>query len=100
MSGLRPDPVFLGLTRPVLIMGVHYVMFLMNFMLCGLLYINSVFEQKMIGPVITFALIHATLYILCLKEARTMEIMMVRFGKCSKCRNRLFYGSTNSYDLG
>lgn len=100
MSGLQPDPLFLGLTRPVRIAGVHYVMFLMNFMFCGLLYINKVFDSQIVGPVLTFAVIHVTLYLLCLKEIRMMEILMVRFGKCSKCKNRLYYSFTNSYDLG
>ena len=100
MSGLRPDPLFLGLTRPVQIGGVHYIMFLMNFILCGLLYINKVFENQLIGPTGTFAIIHITLYLLCLKEPRMMELLMVRFGKCSKCKNRLYYKVTNSYDLG
>jgi type IV secretion system protein VirB3 len=100
MSGLRPDPLFLGLTRPVLIAGVHYIMFLMNFMLCGLLYINKVYESQLVGPTLTFAIIHLTLYLLCLKEPRMMELMMTRYGKCSKCKNRLYYKFTNSYDLG
>lgn len=99
MSGLRPDPLFLGLTRPARIAGVHYVMVMMNFMLCGLLFINDVFDNKL-GAIITFALVHVTLYLLCLKEPRMMELLMVRYGKCSKCKNRMYYKFTNSYDLG
>lgn len=104
MSGgnLSADQLFLGLTRPVMFFGVHYLMVVVNFMGCGLLFINKIFGpglQSLYGPVLVFAALHLTCYLICLKEPRAIELLFTRFGKCSKCRNRLYHKSTNSYDL-
>lgn len=101
-NNLSADQLFLGLTRPVMFFGVHYMMVVINFMGSGLLYINKVFGpglQSMYGPVMIFVIIHLACYLICLKEARAIELLLTRFGKCSKCKNRGYYKTTNSYDL-
>lgn len=97
-GGLQSDPLFLGLTRPAMILGVHYLMFLMNLIFQMLMFINKVYEhQFMVFP--SAIGIHCLLYLICLREPRMIELLIARYGKCSKCKNRLYHRHTNSYDL-
>lgn len=96
---LSSDPLFLGLTRPVMFFGVHYLMFIMNFMGNILLFINKVFEYKIPALIVGFITLHIIFYLVCLKEPRAIELLSTRFAKCSKCKNRLYHKGTNSYDL-
>ncbi|PIR32614.1 MAG: type IV secretion system protein VirB3 [Alphaproteobacteria bacterium CG11_big_fil_rev_8_21_14_0_20_44_7] len=98
-GNLQADPLFLGLTRPAQIAGVHYLLFLVNFMGNILLFINHVFENRMLAVVVGFGSVHIIFYLICLKEPRMIELFLKRYGKCMKCRNRFFHKGTNSYDL-
>lgn len=96
MANLQADQLFLGLTRPLKILGVHYMMFIMNAFGMMLFYINT---RAFVEPFIMGIFIHLVLYLVCLKEDRAIDIIMARFGKCSKCKNRAYHKFTNSYDL-
>jgi type IV secretion system protein VirB3 len=98
-GGLQSDQLFLGLTRPTMVLGVHYLIFMLNFVVCVLLFININSQNKLWQTPLIFAVIHAFSYLICLKEPRTIELIMARFGRCNKCRNRLFFKNTNSYDM-
>ena len=98
-QNLTADPLFLGLTRPVMFFGVHYLMFVINFMGNILLFINDVFQYKIPALVVGALTVHIVFYLICLKEPRAIELLSTRYAKCSKCRNRLYHKSTNSYDL-
>ena len=97
-GGLQSDQLFLGLTRPAMVMGVHYLIFMLNFMVNVLLFVN-IQQNKFVTIAICFTTVHAFSYLICLKEPRAIELLMTRYGKCSRCKNRLFHKYTNSYDL-
>jgi type IV secretion system protein VirB3 len=98
MSGtgeLEVDMLFLGLTRPSMLFGVSYTVVLVNFFLCMMGFvITSDFKFFMAMP-----LIHGVAYVLSEKEPLFLELFMVKQQKCNKCKNRLYHGLTNSYDV-
>ena len=44
-------------------------------------------------------LIHGVGYILSEKEPLFLELFMIKQQKCNRCKNRLYHGLTNSYDV-
>jgi type IV secretion system protein VirB3 len=98
-GGIQSDQLFLGLTRPAMVMGVHYLIFMINFMVCILIFINSSSSNKLWQTPVIFIIIHMMAYLVCLKEPRAIELLFTRYGKFSKCRNRVYHKHTNSYDL-
>ena len=97
-GGLQSDQLFLGLTRPAQVLGVHYLIFLINFMGCTLIFIN-LSQNKIPVTIMVFVTLHLLAYLVCLREPRMVELVMVRYGKCNKCRNRQHHKQTNSYDM-
>lgn len=95
MSRLSSDPLFQGLTRPTMIMGVSYMYFVVNAILCMVTFINtSSFKiLLMVGPTV-----HLVGFLICLKEPRSIEMMILKAKKGLKCVNRGYHGYTNSYD--
>lgn len=97
MSGrLQSDPLFQGLTRPAMVFGVTYMFFIGNLMVNLLVFINT---SNLLVLFVVFPAIHTIGYIVCLKEPRIMEMVMVKLKKGMKCLNRVYHGNTNSYDL-
>lgn len=97
MSGtINADPLFLGLTRPPLIIGVSYTFAALNGILSLLAFIvtSSFFYLLVLLPGI-----HMIGWFICLKEPRAIELMIAKFSKCNICRNRSAHGGTNSYDV-
>ena len=97
MSGsIGADPLFLGLTRPPMLFGVSYTLATLNLLISLMAFIvtNSFIYILVILP--TF---HGMFWMLCLKEPRAMELFLIRSSKCRICRNRIYYGGTNSYDV-
>lgn len=96
---LQADPLFQGLTRPAMIMGVSYLYFVLNACCCLLVFIQTtdMLVLFLIAPVI-----HGVGYLICLKEPRTIELVMVKCSTCMRVNplNRRFYGNNNSYDFG
>lgn len=94
-GNLQADPLFIGLTRPAMIMGVSYMYFLINMMVCMCTFIQSsnFFYLLVLAPSI-----HGLGYFICLKEPRLIELAMVKLGKCMRCKNVRYHGFTNSYD--
>ena len=100
MAGnLQSDALFLGLTRPATVMGVHYLIFLINFMINVLIFINTT-HNKFVIAAVCFATIHILAYLICLKEPRAIELVMIRYAKCTNRKNRVHHKYTNSYDMG
>lgn len=92
---LSSDPLFQGLTRPTMIMGVSYMYFVINAIVCMILFINSQNFKVllMVAPVV-----HLIGYLICLKEPRAIELFIIKMAKGYKCVNRGYHGFTNSYD--
>ncbi len=98
MSGsgrLQSDPLFQGLTRPTMILGVSYLYFVINAAICLVLFINLQDFRVLLGVAPT---IHLFGFFVCKKEPRALEMFFVKMSKGYKCINRGFHGKTNSYD--
>ena len=95
-GSIGTDPLFLGLTRPPMIMGVSYTFAAINGLVSILAFIitSSFFYLLVMLPTI-----HMIFWFLCLKEPRAMELFLIRNSKCTICRNRMYHGGTNSYDM-
>ncbi len=92
-GSVSTDPLFVGLTRPTMIFGVSFKFFFLNFFVAILSYINSP------GLKVLFiaAGAHLVGYIICFKEPLFLEIYLKKGEKCTRCKNKSYYGA-NSYD--
>lgn len=92
---LQSDPLFQGLTRPTMIMGVSYMYFVINAALSMIVFINT---QSFLTLFVIAPIVHMVGYLICLKEPRSIELFLVKVNKGFKCVNRGYHGYTNSYD--
>ncbi len=93
---LQADPLFQGLARPPMVMGVSYMYFVLNGLTCLITFINT---NNFIALFVLAPIVHLIGYLLCMKEPLAIELIMLRGSKGMSCRNRAFYGYTNSYDI-
>ncbi len=93
---LQADPLFQALARPPMIMGVSYMFFVLNSIVCLVTFIqtNNFIMLFFVAP-----LVHGAGYLLCLKEPRAVELLILRTSTGTKCLNRAYHGHTNSYDI-
>ena len=90
---LSTDPLFLGLTRPAMIWGVPQPCFVINAMLCMIVFlVSSSFLPILLGA----PLIHGLAYLLCLKDVRIFDLWLTK-ARFLRCLNRRHWGA-NSYD--
>lgn len=92
---LAADPLFQGLTRPPMVLGVSYMFFVPNIMTIMILFINT--RSFTVLPL--FIVIHGFGYLLCMKEPRAIELWMLRMRWGYLSWNRGFHSFTNSYDV-
>jgi type IV secretion system protein VirB3 len=92
---LTADPLFQGLARPVLVLGVSYMYFLLNAMICMVMFINT----KSFAALPLALVIHGFGYLLCMKEPRAIELWMLRMKWGLRSWNRAYHSFTNSYDV-
>jgi len=92
---LQSDPLFQGLTRPTMIMGVSYMYFVINAAMSMIVFINT---QSFMALFVAAPIVHMIGYLICLKEPRAIELFLVKVNKGFKCVNRGYHGYTNSYD--
>lgn len=96
MSGkLQLDPLFVGLTRPTMFLGVSFFFVIINSFSCILYFINT---SDFLGIFVAMPLLHMIGYIICFKEPLFIELFLIRSQKCSKCKNKSYHGA-NSYDF-
>ena len=95
-GSIGTDALFLGLTRPPMLFGVSYTFAAINGIISLLAFImtSSFFYLLVLLP-----LLHGICWFLCLKEPRAMELFLAKNSKCNVCRNRMYHGGTNSYDV-
>lgn len=97
MSGeVGTDPLFLGLTRPPMLFGVSYTFATLNGLTSLLAFVIT---SKFFYLLILLPGLHMIGWLICLKEPRAIELLIARSSKCNVCRNRYYYGGTNSYDV-
>ncbi len=92
---LQSDQLFLGLSRPPMILGVSYTYFVAIAFICLQVFIWS-------SNFIVIGLIAIGTwgpgYLMCMKEPRAVELALLRGKWGYRCWNR-FYGQPNTYDL-
>jgi type IV secretion system protein VirB3 len=88
------DPIFLGLTRPTMFMGVTQSFFAINGIINVLLFLAF---NSFLPLLILFPLLHGIGYLACLYDSRIFDIWFVYAKKCMRCKNKRFWGG-NSYD--
>jgi len=97
MSGVvGTNPLFLGLTRPPLLMGVSYTFAALNGIVSLLAFVIT---SKFFYLFIMLPGVHMLGWFICLKEPRAVELFIAKFSKCNICRNKIYHGGTNSYDV-
>ncbi len=99
MSGrLQSDALFQGLARPEMIAGVSYMYFVLNAIITMIIFINTknFLMLFLVGPIV-----HMIGYMICMKEPRAVELLMLRGKYGYKSWNNLmgYHSYTNSYDL-
>ena len=97
MSGgkIGNDPLFLGLTRPSMILGVTYVFAGMNALVSLMLFVMT---SNFVYLLVVLPTLHGIAYLICLKEPLTLEMLIMKTSNFMKCKNKTFYDGTNSYD--
>ncbi|QED23595.1 VirB3 family type IV secretion system protein [Candidatus Deianiraea vastatrix] len=96
MSGnLRLDPLFLGLTRPAMILGVSFMYFVLNLLIGVVTFITT--SSFKVVPV--SVIIHLLGMMLAKKEPLAIEMLMLKMQKFNRCPNRVYHGGKNSYDM-
>lgn len=97
MSGsVGTDALFLGLTRPPMLAGVSYTLATLNLLISLMAFVIT---SNFIYLLVILPFFHGVFYLVCLKEPRAMELLLARNSKCRICRNRMYHGGTNSYDV-
>ncbi len=101
MSGtgrLQSDPLFQGLARPVMIAGVSYMYFVLNALMTMIVFIHTkdFLMLLFVGPAI-----HGVGYLICMKEPRAVELLMLRGKMGYKNWNNIsgYHFGANSYDV-
>ena len=95
-GSIGSDPLFLGLTRPSMILGVTYVFAGMNALTSLLLFVMT---SSFVYLLVMLPTLHGIAYLVCLKEPLTLEMIIMKTSNFTKCKNRSFYDGTNSYDV-
>jgi type IV secretion system protein VirB3 len=89
------DPIFLGLTRPTMFMGVTQSFFAINGLSSVILFLAF---NSFLPLLVWFPLMHGIGYLACIYDPRIFDIWIVYAQKAMRCRNKRFWGG-NSYEL-
>jgi len=94
---IKSDALYLGLTRPAMMIGVTYSFFTLNLVLSASIYI---WEGGFITSMMWAVGLHIVGRYMCMKDPRMFDIFFLRMSKGFKClnRNARHFGN-NSYDL-
>lgn len=82
------DPLVGGLTRPPMMFGIPYVLFVLEFAAIVLIFINT----KNLLMFLLIVPIHTVAYGLTVRDARFIDILQTRLSKCPRTRNHAFWG--------
>ena len=93
---IKADALFLGLTRPSMILGGTYVFAGLNALTSLMLFVMT---SNFVYLLVMLPTLHGIAYLICLKEPLTLEMIIMKTSNFMKCRNKSFYDGTNSYDV-
>ena len=82
------DPLVGGLTRPPMMLGIPYVLFVMEIVVVALIFINT----KNLLMFLLVLPVHGIAYALTVRDNWFVDVLMVRFAKCPVTRNHRFWG--------
>ncbi len=82
------DPLVGGLTRPPMMFGIPYVLFVLEFASVVLVFINT----KNLLMFLLIIPIHTIAYGLTVRDARFVDVIQTRASKCPRTRNHRFWG--------
>ncbi len=94
-GSIGTDSLFLGLTRPPMLLGVTYNFAAVNGIITLLIFIIT---ENFIYLLVVMPVVHGACYLLCLKEPRALELFLMKYSNFNICGNRMYYSGTNSYD--
>lgn len=92
---LEADMCFLGLTRPPMFYGVSYTVVMAYFLILMMYFVLS----SNLLAFLAMPVLHGIFYVPCQKEPLWLELFMVRQQNCNRCKNKMFHGMRNSYDV-
>jgi type IV secretion system protein VirB3 len=90
------DPLFLGLTRTSMILGVTYVYAAMNGLISLMAFIIT---SNFLYLLVLMPLLHCIAYFICLKEPLMIELVIMKASNFNVCYNKTFHDGMNSYDV-
>ena len=82
------DPIVIGLTRPPMMFGVPYVVFVIEAMLV----LEAFLMTKNLLMFGLFIPLHAIGYVLTVRDARFVDVIVTSLSKCPATLNRAFWG--------
>lgn len=88
------DPLFVGLTRPPMLLGVTYPFVVVNALVS---YVAFILTKNFLYLLFFAPLIHGIGFYICSKEPLFLDLVRVKANKCSRCTNKQYHGA-NSYD--
>ena len=88
------DPLFLGLTRPAMFLGVTQSFFVINGLLNTILFLAL---NSFLPLIIFMPLLHGVGYLACLKDPRTFDLWFIYAKNCTRCKNKRFW-QANAYE--
>jgi len=86
-SELRVDPLFLGMTRPPMALGVTFSSFVLNVVATTIAFLAA----SDLRAFLLFVPIHGLAYLLCLRDPRIFELLFVRAAKTPPIPNSGFW---------
>lgn len=89
---MQRDIVFAALTRPQQFAGVSYSFFVLNLVLTTEVFLIT----KSFWAILAALVIHAVGYVLCQREPRFLDLLLIRASKCPRVRNYAHW-RCNSY---
>jgi type IV secretion system protein VirB3 len=88
------DPLFVGLTRPPMFLGVTNSYVMLN----GFTSLTYYIQTSDASVFLLAVLMHMIGYIFCFKEPLFFELWMLKIQKFNNCKNKSYHGA-NSYDM-
>jgi len=96
LNRLQNDPVFLGLTRPPMFLGVTYSWAMME--LFGMV-LYFIVKTDFADIAVCAIILHGTGYYVSSKDPNFVPVMKAWLETYSKCRNRVLHSGTSSFDI-
>lgn len=82
------DPLVGGLTRPPMMLGVPFNLFVVEVCVIVMIMINA----KNLLVFLLLIPIHGAAYALTVRDPRFLDVAIVKFSKCPVTRNHTFWG--------